>query len=235
MPDYDFWIVLKGEGELELNSHCYAIHPGTCFILPPGSKVKGFQSPEKSLLVFFMHFDLFDQKGSKITPEDWCVPSPGTVVYDLELLQGLCRHVIRQHDAISESGPLGFNLAVWQLLQIIDSAAQKQNYRKHDQRIQQAIEQIEQDFDRDWAVEDMAAVAGLSRTHFTRRFKAETGFAPNAYLVHKRISQASVLIRESGMTINQIAYGLGYSDVAFFNRQFKSVTGVTPGSLRNQF
>ncbi|WOO40882.1 AraC family transcriptional regulator [Rubellicoccus peritrichatus] len=234
LPDYDFWLVLKGEGELRVNERAYSIHAGSCFILTPGTRVEGIQNPEKQLSVFFMHFDLLDQESGMAYAKSWNVPPPATTVYDLQLLQALCRYVIAQYEVINERGRFGFELAVWQLLQVIDDATHRQSYTHHDERIRKVIELIEQEYHRDWSVESMAAIAGMSRTHFTRRFKAETGSAPNAYLVHKRVSQATSLIRESGMTISQIAYGLGYSDVAFFNRQFKAVTGVTPGSLRHQ-
>lgn len=53
-------------------------------------------------------------------------------------------------------------------------------------------------------------------------------------MIRARIERARHLMRESPLSLKQIAATLGYTDVYFFHRQFKAVTGLTPGQWRRR-
>jgi transcriptional regulator GlxA family with amidase domain len=78
----------------------------------------------------------------------------------------------------------------------------------------------------------MASKASLSRAQFTRRFVAQFGMSPAQYLIQARIDRAHQLLTESGMTVTETATALGYTDVAYFSRQYKQRTGRTPSQDR---
>lgn len=76
---------------------------------------------------------------------------------------------------------------------------------------------------------------GYSADHLRRVFKTETGLTPNEYLRTLRINQAKRLIAAgSGMQIKEIAAAVGFYDPHYFNRVFKSETGLTPGEYLSQ-
>jgi AraC-like DNA-binding protein len=77
-------------------------------------------------------------------------------------------------------------------------------------------------------IEDLATVAGMSRTHFNRQFRAETGMSARQWIIDRRVERAKSLIRQ-GRTMVEIAGLTGFSDQAHLNRTFKSVTGLPPG------
>jgi AraC family transcriptional regulator len=75
---------------------------------------------------------------------------------------------------------------------------------------------------------ELAAIAGLSRFHFSRQFKLAFGVTPMQFLENERVSRAKAMIREGKLKFSDIAMVLGYSEHSHFTRRFKANTGLTP-------
>jgi AraC-like DNA-binding protein len=78
---------------------------------------------------------------------------------------------------------------------------------------------------------DVARVAGLSRSHFIRAFRQETGLTPHAYLMDKRFRTATRLLAK-GEAPGDVAAMCGFFDQSHLNRVFKARMAVTPGAYR---
>ena len=85
---------------------------------------------------------------------------------------------------------------------------------------------------RDWDIEELARRAGTSRPTLTRRFAAEVGGGPHAYLTPLRMQEAARLLRESDDSLGAIAERVGYRSEFAFNRAFKREMGEAPGGFR---
>jgi AraC-like DNA-binding protein/quercetin dioxygenase-like cupin family protein len=83
-----------------------------------------------------------------------------------------------------------------------------------------------------WTVESLAAAVALSRSGFAARFSALVGGTPLEYLAQWRMTKAAQLLRESDLSISEVAERVGYQSEAAFNRAFKRLEGVTPGAYR---
>ncbi|MDA3628860.1 AraC family transcriptional regulator [Saccharopolyspora oryzae] len=79
---------------------------------------------------------------------------------------------------------------------------------------------------------DLAAVAGLSVSQFSRRFKARTGVAPHRYLVRLRLDQACRLLRTGEQPIAEIAVACGFSHQEHLTRVMRDRLGTTPAEVR---
>lgn len=79
---------------------------------------------------------------------------------------------------------------------------------------------------------ELAAQCGLSRSHFIRCFKQAMGEPPHRWLQRQRVEMARRLVRESGMSLADIALACGFADQSHFTRVFTSFTGTSPGALR---
>ena len=79
-----------------------------------------------------------------------------------------------------------------------------------------------------------AAELGVSVTHLNRIARAGTGKSLNELLTDRLISEARRNLVFSLLSIQQIAYELGYSDPAYFTRAFLRATGETPGAFRRR-
>ncbi|UTA47705.1 AraC family transcriptional regulator [Simiduia sp. 21SJ11W-1] len=78
----------------------------------------------------------------------------------------------------------------------------------------------------------LAADAALSKYHFAKVFKAQTGQSPIHYFIELKMQQACYLLDTSRQSIKQVALNLGYEDAYYFSRLFKKVMGVSPARYR---
>ena len=79
-------------------------------------------------------------------------------------------------------------------------------------------------------LETLAGVAGLSRTHLIRAFKAETGLTPHAFMIDRRVRLARRMLL-CGRAPVEVAAASGFADQAHMTRAFKVRIGTTPGSF----
>jgi transcriptional regulator GlxA family with amidase domain len=86
----------------------------------------------------------------------------------------------------------------------------------------------------EWPVRRLAKVSGVSAAHFARAFKEAFGMPPHRYLLTRRIERAAALLRETEMSITEIAFHTGWGSLGTFGRTFRDVTGENPASLRTQ-
>lgn len=84
----------------------------------------------------------------------------------------------------------------------------------------------------DWPVERLARVSGVSDAHFARSFKQAFGVPPHRYLLTRRIERAAALLRDTDLSITQIAFETGWNSLGTFGRIFRDVTGESPSELR---
>lgn len=74
----------------------------------------------------------------------------------------------------------------------------------------------------------LADACALSRSHFTRKFKASTHLSPKEWLRQQRIDKSKQLLESSRMMLTQIAVECGFSDQPHFCRTFSKAEGMTP-------
>lgn len=78
----------------------------------------------------------------------------------------------------------------------------------------------------------LAALAGLSQSHFSRAFKASTGLAPYRWQLDERIRRAQALLIDTRASLDQVAEATGFADAVHFGRTFRKLTGATPAAWR---
>jgi AraC family transcriptional regulator len=83
-------------------------------------------------------------------------------------------------------------------------------------------------------VADIARVAQLSPSHFTRAFRASFGRSPHAYITQRRLECAMDMMLSTREPLCQIAVVCGFCDQAHFSRHFHRRFGMTPRLWRHQ-
>lgn len=81
---------------------------------------------------------------------------------------------------------------------------------------------------------DVAAIANMSETAFSRFFHKHTGHTFVQYLTRLRISRACDQLTYTSNGVTEICYDVGFNNISNFNRQFARVKGVTPSAYRRQ-
>jgi AraC family transcriptional regulator, arabinose operon regulatory protein len=99
--------------------------------------------------------------------------------------------------------------------------------------IERVLQHLRLYYHKPMRVSDLAAMAGMSPSHFTRTFRAAIGYAPIDWLRHYRINQARRRLLESTDPIKEVARQVGYSDQFYFSKDFKRYTGLAPTAFRD--
>lgn len=102
----------------------------------------------------------------------------------------------------------------------------------HDRQIGKAMSLMHRQPERDWRVDSLAREVGMSRSGFSARFTALVGESVLHYLTGLRMRLAHRELRETPDTLARIAERVGYQSEPAFNRAFKRVVGMTPGTVR---
>ena len=85
-----------------------------------------------------------------------------------------------------------------------------------------------------WPVSRLASVSGVSEAHFARSFKQAFGVPPHRYLLTRRIERATALLRDTDLSITDIAFQTGWESLGTFGRTFRDITGESPGANRER-
>ena len=112
-----------------------------------------------------------------------------------------------------------------------DEEADRRGQIVHDEKIDAILSYIQENLSSSLDVEELAARVHISRYHFMRLFKAQTGESVHAYVRQRRLMRAAHLIRE-GMSAARAAEECGFADYSAFHRAFTAVFGISPGKLK---
>mgnify|MGYP001766377848 CR=1 FL=1 len=81
-------------------------------------------------------------------------------------------------------------------------------------------------------IQELAALCGVSRSHFMRMFKASTGQTAHAFIANSRLAAAQDLLRQEQRSIKEIAALLGFSSPGHFTHAFRREKHMTPSEFR---
>jgi AraC-like DNA-binding protein len=137
-------------------------------------------------------------------------PDPSTQLYGDGLTAAIAARLFTDP---REPGSNAKGLAPWQLRRVIEHL---------DAHLPQRVD-----------LADLAALAGLSQSHFSRAFKASTGIAPYRWQLDARIRRAQALLIDTRASLDQVAEATGFADAVHFGRTFRRLTGATPAAWRH--
>lgn len=83
-------------------------------------------------------------------------------------------------------------------------------------------------------INHIAKIVGIHRTYFSKVFTEHLGITPLKYLMKLKMNRAMQLLKETQLTVTEIALSLSYSDTASFSRSFSSYFGYPPTHFRNR-
>jgi len=91
---------------------------------------------------------------------------------------------------------------------------------------------IRSHLDEDLDVPRLARVAGMSRSHFSRTFRAHVGTTPASFVHESRMREAARLLRSTALSVQAVAIRCGYHDPAYFTKAFRRYLYLTPTTFR---
>ncbi len=109
----------------------------------------------------------------------------------------------------------------------LESIAGKEEYSKNKAIIIKANTYALENFhDPDLSLENVAEYVGLSKNYFIRLYGKETGISFWSYITDLRISRAKLLLRNTQLSMQDICIQIGYDDVSYFSKKFKTEVGM---------
>jgi AraC-like DNA-binding protein len=84
-------------------------------------------------------------------------------------------------------------------------------------------------------LDQLAAVAGVSKFHFVRSFEAAYGETPIRYLTRRRIERAQDLLRGANLTVTEVCMAVGFASLGSFSSRFAQLVGESPTAYRDRW
>lgn len=128
---------------------------------------------------------------------------------------------------------LGIFIELLAYLSRIFSEEKKSSAEKYDY-ISNAITFLNKHYRESFKISTLCKATGMSRATLQRNFFTATGCSPIQYMLQLRISEAAILLQNSGKSLTEIAAAVGFSDSNYFGRQFKKIHGISPGAFRKK-
>lgn len=102
-----------------------------------------------------------------------------------------------------------------------------------EQHVKQVVHQLTTQYAEPIRIEALAESLGYHRAYFSKMFKKFNHVSPVTFLLHLRLGKARQLLRErKELTVEQIAYSVGFNDPLYFSKQFKRYHGTSPSEYR---
>ena len=108
----------------------------------------------------------------------------------------------------------------------------KADIRETDRIIYTISEYISANYEKDITLEKLCSRFGFSEAYLSRKFKAVSGMGISQYLTYVRVTNAEKLLRESALSVTEVAERCGFNDSNYFSAVFKKVKGMTPMSYK---
>lgn len=244
LNDCDLWFVREGRGTMQTRTGHLDLKPGTCLWMRPGGLYLARHDPRNPLGVTYIHFTPKTAAGepvldeARLPPEHFHVRDPlfYTAVSDriVRLLRGRAGAVDAEFH-ISAAGKQATHLLHALVSELLGVASEPDGISgAHRSVIEEQANAIFEQPGRAPSVRELARAASLSPDHYGRLFRALNDCAPREWIQRARLQRAAQLLRETTLSISEIAAETGYADVFQFSRLFKRRMGLPPSRWRER-
>jgi len=222
-------VQFKFEDNIVINAR-----PGVCIVYDPG--VPQWFHSQQEVIHNWLHIDSsFSEILNKYNIPRNCLLYPN----DTSFISDIFRKIELEHfsnnpykEELEESYILEFAIKFSRALQVNISSPKL--CRQDREKLRSVRRDILSHPEKRWKIADMAALTSLSPSRFHAVYKQLFGTSPIQDVIEAKIGYAkSLLLSNESLTLAAVAEQLGYNDHYHFIRQFKALTGETPGSFRH--
>lgn len=227
---YIFHYLFSGKGMLTIDDQDYPVYAHQGFIIPPNALAYYIADEEDPWHYVWIHLDgpqaaeHFEAAGlHKTSP----VFRPSKYPNEADaIMRAFLANPDRPLYCIGKAYELFDCLKRLTTCNLIPSTNLKLSY------IKKIIGFIHVKYSDPFRMEDLANACGLERSYMTKLFKHATGSTPKEYLNTYRMKQARMMLEKGDVSIQHIAYAVGYGDTFTFSKAFKRTVGMSPSEYR---
>lgn len=226
---YLIHLVVSGHGQYTVNGRSFSLGPGDVFLVKPNQLVTYCADANNPWEYYWVGFNgAFANKLVQQTP--FTDQSPVYHCSETDSLKKALRSIYdcRGPESHHEAAMVGH---LYLFLSCLMKQAHECDPRVNNtssQYVHGAIKYIQFNYSHDISIDDIAKAVGVSRSHLYRVFMSNVGQSPIDYLTNYRIGEACNLLRDSKLSIAEIAVSVGFFDQFYFSRVFKKTKGVPP-------
>ena len=232
--------VLAGKSALYCGDKYYETHPGDIII-----KNAGVMHAEKSDVNNPIEQVCIGIAGIKIDGlENGCLISEGTKLLiesgsNKPLFDSMFRYILSQTVDTMSADTTKLNSVMGSILNIIyrdyHLDISKEESEVKGKNIRPVREFIEKNYALNLSIDGLAKEFFTSPFYLSKKFKAETGFTINQYIISCRMGEAQRLLIFSDKQIKNIALDCGYDSLPYFYTTFKKYAGCTPQEYKGKY
>lgn len=156
------------------------------------------------------------------------------IPWSKEVLE-LCKQIREVYEKKERFYPLEIHILLcklWKLL-VLHGKEGESVEKDHLAEIKQVLHYIDLNYADKITLEELAKLCMMSREHFERIFFKIMHLTPFVYLIDVRLKKSLFLLKESRLSIAEIAQNCGFTDSSYYSRTFKKKYGRTPLAYRN--
>ncbi len=215
-------VVLQGKHRIAMEGRIYEAVPGDVLSYPAQVVHEEWSvGAEPLVILFFSWFDSGQAIGANMP----------RYVHDRQgRIRFLAQWMIDLKSQISD--PHKAPAAIQTMFGLLLSELSHVHQPPPDERLERVRRHIHAHLAEAVGIDELSRVAGLSRFHLIRVFRARYGVTPMDYLRKQRLETARIMLRSSGQNLKQIASMLGFSDEFHLSKSFKAAVGVSPSDYR---
>ncbi|NLL05908.1 MAG: AraC family transcriptional regulator [Clostridiaceae bacterium] len=247
---YEMVYIKRGNAVFEISGYPAEIGPNDIIIIKPNQFHKFTVKSETDCEFIVLNFKFvskFDMQFSGVSLEfflDFVSGKESGAFIKLKVSQKneiiiLLNRILKEKENPDIGSELLNYLLVMELFVLISRALKmewensiKNKSSKLKELIQVSVSYINNNYERDISLKDIAQYVFLSTSYFTRAFKDEMGVSPINYLLKTRIERAKELLKDTDLKISDIALNVGFSNQQRFNDIFKKHAKMTPLQYR---
>lgn len=239
---YEFVYMEKGKASWVVGEQTYETRTGEVFYTFPDEKHRGSFNVIEPCRLWWINVSIHRRDddgrwlGLNVTEEQSLIHLLQHVPRVTKQGTTAVRSLRRIQQAMENSGSLtGLNIRLG-LLDFLLSLTSSGERKDIPQDLVQSMDQVMNDMvlRPEWnpQLNELANIANVSPSYFHRIFQQHTGLTPKGYMEHIKISEAAKLLKETKMTVTDIALRLGYSSSQHFATAFGRTIGQTPTQWR---
>lgn len=225
--------VLEGQGMVKVNSLTYYPKKGDVFILPKGSDHEVKADPKQQEYWTYLWYNL---RGNSIRLLEAFRLQSTILIPDIPYLEPTFR---KSFELMQGEKPDNEQLHIMLLMNCTEIFFKLANILEKRKsilpvQIQQMKQYLEKQDLNSFHSSRMSRHFAMSFKQINRLFKKEIGTTVYDYLMIKKINTAKLLLEDTDLSINEIAYRIGYADPHYFSNVFRKKTGFTPTEYRKR-
>ncbi|WP_113671410.1 AraC family transcriptional regulator [Vallitalea guaymasensis] len=239
---YKIYFPVHGKVNLMLDDDIYNIIEGNVYFIN-GYKLQEQICPEY-MDVYWIHFlpsSLFLNKILDYLPPVYCWKKRSKIIDNINYksIPELFDNPRSARNNVLDTAPLSLPIYINSFILLLISDMMENQKELVDnisyveyEKLKPSIDFINNNYDRTLTLEEIAGKVYLNPIYFLRLFKKNFNITPQQYIMKKRLDEACSLLRETELTINDIANKLGFCNQFYFSKIFKRNFNKTPSQYR---